>query len=1001
MGERRALVIGARNDRFGVLDFVDDVARELHRTLLDAERGACLPALPGGRDLLLGDMASSAGIDSALADSIAAAAADQATLFVYFLGHGQRGNQDFYLIGTDTSQRVDSRTAVQIGQRVKELLHDYATVDGLMLVLDACHSGAAISDPVPGLLRSGVNARLEILAATREDQTASRGCFTRGIVALLTNGSPAAADEYLTAYDEHSRLGEAAPPDCADMPTTVHMSIRGGPDAGLWLGRNRAADLRPALLGTQDAAQVARLTRGLVRTSYLRRLMKYRWSSRSPIAVIGPPGVGKSVLLSALGRASVAGENGVDALVAVRPGDTLVSVTMRLTEQLRKSPAFQRAAARWAARTPEAVRDAASVFDSAVSGPIRQLVGHSQLLIGVDGIDQMGTLDRRRLLEAFTGTPEATLIVTGRTAPDVDTENTVELPAADPDAVGELLESLVDDTGARSRIAEACAGEWLLARILADQWRAGHFDPLPADAGPDEVFSVAVAVAKANMPDALFDDVLAVLATAPPGAWMPLDLLTAALAARADQVRVRDILVALGELVGRADPGTDLERVGPAHELIATHLRMMAGEERLAEAHARVADAILAQADSPTPGLLGYARQRLADHLWWAGHFSAALEAIPTLDTPADTLSLWQLWRQRVAGVAPDHPVAVVIRRNIGIWAHQAGDLDLARTELAALLPDETRILGPDHRRTLETRLNIAIVTGDTGDAREALNDLKALLPDLTRLFGPDDNLTLRARRTMATLTERAGNLRRAVKLYSTLLPDLTRVLGPDDRATLGAQVNAAALTGAAGDAQGALEQLDTLVADLMRVVGPDDELTLTARNIRARFTREAGDPAEALSMYKKLLADRTRLLGPDHLSTLVTRAGIAQSLGEVGDVPGALKEYNALLNDQTRALGADHPETLTGRHNIAMWGKQAGDLRGAVEQLAAVHDDRARVLGPQHPDTIITRENLDRYRDSLTTSVLIVALGDGQKLGQRPQSREGPKSARRRRPGS
>lgn len=963
----------------------------------------CTPsrAGSGGRDLLLADMASTQGIDSALADSIAAAAADQATLFVYFLGHGRREDQDFYLIGTDTGPRVDSKSSVQVGQRVKELLHDYATVDGLMLVLDACHSGAAISDPVPGLLRSGVHARLEILAATREDETASRGCFTRSIVALLTNGSPAAADEYLTAYDEHSRLGKAAPADCADMPTAVHMSIRGGSDAGLWLGRNRAADLRPALLGTQDAAQVARLTRGLVHTSHLRRLMKYRWSGRSPIAVTGAPGVGKSVLLSALGRASVAGEYGVDALVAVRPGDTLASVTMRLTEQLRKSPAFQRAAARWAAQTPEAVRDAASVFDSALSGPARHLAGSSHLLIGVDGIDQMGTLDRRRLLEAFAGTPKATLIVTGRTVPDIDAEHTVELPATDPEAVGELLESLVDVGGARSRIAQTCAGEWLLARILADLWRAGHFEPLPADAGPDEVFSVAIAVAKANMPDTLFDDVLAVLATAPPGGWMPLDLFTAALATHADQVEVRDILVALGELVSRADPGTELERVGPAHELIAAHLRMLTGEEKLAETHARVADAIVAQADSPTPSLLGYARQRLADHLWSAGQFGAALNAIPDLDTPADMLSLWQLWQQRVAGLAPDHPVAIVIRRNIGVWALSSGDLDLARSELTALLPDETRVFGPDHRRTLETRLDIAIVTAETGDAREVLNDLKALLPDLTRLFGPDDRLTLRARHAIATLTDRAGNLRRAVKLLGALLPDLTRVCGPDDRLTLAAQADAASLAGEAGDAAGAVERLDTIVGDLARVAGPDDELTLRARNVRARFTRQAGDPAEALSLYKELLADRTRLLGPDHFSTLVTRAGIAQSLGEVGDVKGALKEYRALLNDQLRVLGPDHPETLTARHNIAMWTKQAGDLRGAVEQLAAVYDDRARVLGPQHPDTIITRENLDGYRESLTAFVLIVATSGGQKSGQQPQSRQGPNSARRPRPRS
>jgi Tetratricopeptide repeat len=99
--------------------------------------------------------------------------------------------------------------------------------------------------------------------------------------------------------------------------------------------------------------------------------------------------------------------------------------------------------------------------------------------------------------------------------------------------------------------------------------------------------------------------------------------------------------------------------------------------------------------------------------------------------------------------------------------------------------------------------------------------------------------------------------------------------------------------------------------------------------------------------------------------------------------------------------LGPDHPETLTARHNIAMRTKQAGDLRGAVEQLAAVYDDRVRVLGPQHPDTIITCKNLDSYRDSLTTFVLIVARGAGQKPGPRPQGRKGPERARRRRPRS
>lgn len=1006
MGERRALVIGARNDRFGVLDFVDDVATGLHRALLDSERGACLPALPGGRDLLIGDKATSSGIDSALADAISAAAVDQATLFVYFLGHGQQANEDFYLIGTDTGERVDSRTAVQIGQRVKELLDNAPAVDGLMLVLDACHSGAAVTDPVPGLLRTGVHVRLEIFAATRDDQTASRGCFTRSIIALLTRGSPATADEYLTAYNEHSRLREVAPPECVDMPEAVHLSIRGGLDAGLWLGRNRAADLRPALLGTQDAAQVAQLTHSLVRTSYLTQLMQVQLSDRSPIAITGPSGIGKSVLLAALGRARVAGDFGVDALVAVRPGDTLVSVAIRLAEQLRKSGTFRKAASQWNAVTPVTMKESMPVLDSAVSGPISYLDRRSRLLIGVDGVDQLGTIDRRRLLEAFTDIPGATLIVTGRVVPDISTEATVLLPETDQDSVGELLDHLVDDVRARSRIAVASAGEWLLAHILAGLWRAGHFESLPASAGLDEVFSAAIAVARVNMPGAPLDDVLTVLAAAPPGAWMPLSLFTAVLSVRTntDQVQVRDILVTLGELVSRADPGTDLERVGPAHDLIAAHLAAMIGPEQVAEAHGRVADGISeAETGTPTPGLMSYARQRKSDHLWRAGRHTEALAALPELDTPADNLSLWQLWCQRALELGPDHPTVLTARQAIAIWARQAGDLKLTLEESAALLADQTRLLGPDHQSVLETRLLIATATGDTGDARAALEQLTKLWPDITRLMAPDDRLTLLTRLNIGVVMMQAGDTQGALEKLTEVMPDLTRVLGADDRLTLTARLNLAATTGAAGDAHGALEQLTELVPDLTRALGPDDVSTITAQNNQALMTLETDDPSGALAMYEKLLTARNRMLGPDHRSTLVTRAGIARSLAEMGKITEALKTYNALLKDDMRVLGPEHPETLTTRHNIAMCTELAGNIKRAVALLTTVYNDRVRVLGPDHPDTLITRNSLDTILDEQQAKSLAIrppsAKGSGPRQRKSKNTRKPSRTKSTRRP--
>ena len=477
MGERRALVIGARNDRFGRLDFVDQVARDLHKTVLDDQLGACVPALPDGRELLIGDAASCAGIKAALADALLDAATSQATLFVYFLGHGHREDEDFYLIGTDTPgpERVDSESAVPIGQRVKELLRQNATVDGFMLILDACHSGAAITDPVPGLLRSGVTTRMEILAATREDQTASNGCFSRSIIELLTRGSAATADEYLRAYDEHSRLREVAPAGCQNMPTPVHVSLSGGIDAGLWLGRNRIADVHPALASTRAAAEVARLTRSLVQTTYLDKLLALRWSGRSPIGITGGAGTGKSTLLAALSRASIAGYGRADALVTVRPGDTLATIAASMSMQLQASSIYQAASVQWNQQTPAVERANRSLFDRLIVGPVSNLASDARLLVGVDGVDNLRTLDRRRLLESFTDKPGATLVVAGRNINYIHADATLMLPDRDQGAVAVLLANLVSDEDARAKLSVACAGDWLLARILSGLWKAGSF----------------------------------------------------------------------------------------------------------------------------------------------------------------------------------------------------------------------------------------------------------------------------------------------------------------------------------------------------------------------------------------------------------------------------------------------------------------------------------------------------------------------------------------------
>ena len=858
MGERRALLIGAQNDRHGKLDFVPEVVKDLHAVVMDPQYGACRPALEAGRDLLTGPQATQAAIMTALKDAVAAADRDQATLFVYFLGHGHQEDEDFYLIAVDSPgpAELDSQTAVALGQRVKELLRRYPSVDGLMLVIDACHSGAVIADPVPGLLRQGLSTRVEFFAATRPQDMTARGCFSRSVIELLRHGSPHTADAQLRVYDEHHRLSDVAPPGCEDLAPTVHLSLNGSRDAGLWLGLNRAADLRPALARTPAAGEVARLTQGWqARRGPAAQVLALLAGGVSPIAVTGRAGTGKSALLASFGRRSAGQDLGLDALASTRPGDSLAEVAARLAEQLSAHPGYRAAVAAFTATTPVIDWQALSRFDQVITGPLAHLTPNVSVLVGIDAVDQLDTVHRRRLLEAFTGRPEATVIVTGRRVDDVPTEATVHLPDHDPDGVARLLREQVQDPAARDLIATLSGGQWLLARVLTGLHTAGHLTtpPEPTSTAVTEtttagaLFETAVQAAISTTPHAPVTDVLRVLAAAPVGAWMPLPVVIAVLAAGPGDdpglpVRVRDAIVALGDLVARADPGTPTEHVGPAHDLIADYLKQRLDPAALADTHTAIAHTLTDLMSTSTPSsaaIAAYATARLSEHHWAAGHPDTALAALPKLSTPADNLTLWQSWRTRLQPtLGADHPDVLTTRSNIAFWAGQAGDARAALELFTALLPDMVRVLGADHPDVLATRSNLAGWAGDVGDARGALELFTALLPDQVRVLGADHPAVLTTRSNIASSAGQVGDARGALELFTALLPDRVRVLGADHPDVLTTRSNIAFWAGQAGDARGALELFTALLPDRVRVLGPDHPDVLTTRQWIEYFTR-------------------------------------------------------------------------------------------------------------------------------------------------------------------
>ena len=681
-----------------------------------------------------------------------------------------------------------------------------------MLVIDACHSGAVISDPVPGLLRQGLQARVEFFAATRPEEVASRGCFSRSLIELLKKGSPRTADAELRAYDEHDRLREVAPAGCADLAPATHLSLNGSRDAGLWLGRNGAADLRPALAGTQVADVVARLTRDWQkRQGPAADIMRLLADGTSPIAITGGPGTGKSALLASFGRPSAGEYLGLDALVAARPGDNLADLAGALLEQLGKSPAYRAAAGRFQAATPVLEQETQPRFDQVITGPLAHLDPDQPVLVGVDAVDQLDTVQRRRLLDAFTNLPGAALIVTGRRVDDLPATSRVHLPDRDPQGVARLLRTLVQDPAARDRIASLSEGEWLRARLLSGLHRAGHLDGAPAHPSPDltPVFQKALSAAVTAAPQAPVEDVARVLAAAPVGAWMPLQVVVAALRPEDRDgetlaVRVRDGVVALGELLARADAGSPDERVGPAHDLIADFLRGHFGEDAVTGAHSAIVQALAElEQGGPPSSVAAYARDRLSEHLWAMGRSEAALSALPELPTPADNLALWQSWHGKLLQrLGPDHPDTLTTRGNVAGWTGRAGT-PAAHWSCpprccptgSGPRPRPPRHPGhpPQHRLLDRAGRGRPRRTGAV--RRAAARPAAGPRPRPPRHPDHPPNI--------ASGPGRPGTPA-AHGLFTALLPDQQRVLGPDHPDTLTTRGNIAAWTGQAGNTRGA-----------------------------------------------------------------------------------------------------------------------------------------------------------------------------------------------------
>ncbi|MGH8904507.1 MAG: tetratricopeptide repeat protein, partial [Egibacteraceae bacterium] len=829
------------------------------------DRGCCMPALEDRASLLCDPTVDEA--DTAIERAIARASEDAATLFIAFIGHGEYAEDDFYLLPFDAGWPPDSKRAVLVAKRVQELLRRYDRLDGLVLLVDACHSGLGALQAAahwPGAI-GAAGGRFEVLTSA-DERAAADGCFTATLIELLRSGE-SNLGESLRCADLQPLLQSR----CGGSQDTVHVAFVHGRrlvegDEGLWLARNARRTMAP-LVGTPAWGQVERLTAWFQLTPQLDELVDASRSARC-LALVGLAGAGKSTLVSALARSELADDlipaRFVHGLVFAASAVSAADLAYDLHRQLTLTvPGFAAAAKAFQQQTPEQTWRQLDVFHQQVIGPLWKLKPERLIRIVVDGIDQLSVEASPGVLAALqtlAGDPElhrVRVVVTAR--PDT------ALPAGhrrqDVDHVEEVyiqryLERRQVPLRMRSVVSKRAAGNWLVARLLADL--AADVDVTELPATLDQAYRSELVRIGADQRDEwehALAPVLSVLAVTGVGPVLPLPLLCRAsglLGGPEQPARVRDVLVRLRGLVVRGNAGTPNEHAGLFHDTLAAYLlRGQDFDVDLCNAHQALADAIADLAPAAEHNLADplhrYAATAEAEHLWALDRHGQALASVQARQShvPAENLARWRSWYERTDGT-----------------------------------------LGPDHLHTLTARANIARWTGEAGNAREALRLFQALLPDWERLLGPDHPQTLTARADNARWTGEAGNAREALQLYQALLPDWRRLLGPDHAQTLAARVDIAHWTGWVGDVPEALRLFQALLPDWERLLNPDHPGTMAIRAHVAYWTGKAGNAREALQLYQALLPDQARLLGPDHPDTLATRVDIAHWTGWAGDVP-------------------------------------------------------------------------------------------------------------------
>lgn len=1007
MQARRVLIIGSQCDIRPRLEFISELAAELHDKLVTA--GGWRPALASSGPTL---DPTTAQLKEAVRTAFAAAKAERATLLIAFIGHGMAtGNQDFYLLAVDSPADPSFDTGYHLTEGIRAELNRAPELDGLILLVDACDAGQAVVGAANRWVDvlQGISGRMELFVASG-DGNAYDGCFTRTLVGGFEAGVETAG-EFLLCADL-----EPAVTQCPGQ-TSQRLSFGGGGvapgDPGLWLVPNRARS-RDAVTGRPSAGLVDQLTRGVVITDMMREhLARLVTDQGSRLRVVaGLSGCGKSTLLALLIRPDLVTTLGItaDYIAAAAFLDattTLESLSLELAEQLgTRVNGF--AASRDRIRAEMTARDQQlrTSFEREIVLPLRDCRAPGlRVRILIDGIDQPGPGGRDQILRAIADLTRDNLgelqhvhVLVGMRS-DSGVEARPELDHAhrtflDPPTQADLRHVL---PAASSTLLEHMgpSGGWLLARLISEtQAAAPAAHAWPAAVTLDTVVRARFdsALPRMSFPGA---GVLltSVLVAAGVGAVLPIELAASIIGSGSSLTFVRDMLVELGTLVSRGKPGTSEEMVGVAHSefinilesAVVDHTKMVlrdadaehsptfAEAERFPRAtHARILLALeeLESTGKATPNIARYALNAAPRHHLAVGDGEGAIRAMLKMTTyrAADNRDRWAAWLPTFQEqLGPDHRATWIARNNHAYWRGEAGDVHGAVAELEELVPQHRQALGESNPDTFVTRNNLSRWRGEAGNVDEAIAELKVLLADRIRVLGERHPDTLVTRNQLAGWQGEAGAAAPAVIELESLVREMRHAVGDHHPNTLATRENLAARRAGAGDIRGAAGEYADLLSDRARIQGVSHPETLATCNDMAILRAESGDLRGAIANLQVVVDEQRRVLGEHDPRTLGARVNLAvlRAQAEAGAVGQAIAELDEVLREQHRLLSTDHLQTAITRRNLIFLRRAARqiDVEGAIAALEEVHVGHQRKRRTTHPEALIVRAQLAEWR--------------------------------------